>query len=343
MGTVFRRLVPGVLVAVFLAQQGRAHASEPPPAAPGIAAPEVATRPDEPGEPVYAAPTQDDRIGRVVAPVYVNGQGPFHFVVDTGANRSVISPQLASRLGLEPDPNVPLLLRGITGSQSVPSLAVDSLTIGDVELRNLRLPTVAPGVLAGADGILGVDGFERMCLYVDFVADVVTVTRRGCRKVDSYWAQSARGKLLANRLLAVRARIGRTPVRAIVDTGAERSLGNLALFRALQLKGIEGVPITAAEVLGATEHRADGLLLNTPDLILGEITVGSMQVTFGDFAVFELWELEDEPAVVLGMDVLGTAHALMIDYRRAQFSVLPIGALDAPPQVRPMGIPTRIP
>ena len=34
------------------------------------------------------------------APVMVNGQGPFDFVVDTGANRSIIATELAEQLGL---------------------------------------------------------------------------------------------------------------------------------------------------------------------------------------------------------------------------------------------------
>src|SRR5262249_19642673 len=52
-------------------------------------------------EALYAAPTRLDRIGRIVAPVMLNGRGPFRFVVDTGANRSVITTQLAAALGLE--------------------------------------------------------------------------------------------------------------------------------------------------------------------------------------------------------------------------------------------------
>ena len=47
--------------------------------------------------------TRSDRLGRVVAPVSVNGQGPFRFIVDTGANRSVLSQGLVERLGLTPE------------------------------------------------------------------------------------------------------------------------------------------------------------------------------------------------------------------------------------------------
>ena len=44
--------------------------------------------------------------------------------------------------------------------------------------------------------------------------------------------------------------------------------------------------------------------------------------------VFKLWNLEHEPAIVIGMDVLGTVDAIMVDYRRGELRVLPRGASD---------------
>ncbi|MGH8223690.1 MAG: peptidase A2A, partial [Woeseiaceae bacterium] len=36
-------------------------------------------------EPRFVAPTRRDKIGRIWAPVLINGQGPFRLVLDTGA------------------------------------------------------------------------------------------------------------------------------------------------------------------------------------------------------------------------------------------------------------------
>ena len=38
----------------------------------------------------YVSPTRRDRIGRIWAPVYINNQGPFRLVLDTGASRSCV-------------------------------------------------------------------------------------------------------------------------------------------------------------------------------------------------------------------------------------------------------------
>src|SRR4051812_37599778 len=77
---------------------------------------------------VYVAATNSDSIGRIMTPVFVNGVGPFAFMVDTGASSSVIAPRVARRLSLVPNLSSTKLLRGITGSEEVPTVLVDSIT-----------------------------------------------------------------------------------------------------------------------------------------------------------------------------------------------------------------------
>jgi len=278
-------------------------------------------------EPVYVAPTQLDRIGRLMAPVYINGQGPYAFVIDTGASRSVIAPHVAVGLGLQPDPLKSLELRGVTGAEVVPSVYVDRLEAGAIVLRKQYLPVVTPSVFADADGILGVEGFANMCLHADFVDRSIAILKKGCPRTSDDWAR-ARATLRFGGLLTIKARMrGPSRVTAIVDTGAERSLGNLPLLRALDLEQAAENPANATNVFGATSHRASGHLLQTPRIFLGDLEVADLKVTFGDFDVFRLWGLDEEPAIVIGMDVLGTVSALMIDYRRAELRVLPRGVI----------------
>lgn len=292
------------------------------------------------GETVFAAPTIADRVGRVLAPVYVNGRGPYRFIVDTGANRSVIAPRVAAKLGLVPDAAKPILLQGVTGSVSVPSIEVHELAAGDTQLRNLRVPIVDAAVFADADGILAVDSFAGMCLDVDFTANAVTITRGSCRRPGPNWAR-VRGRLLFGQLMVVDAKIGRTLVRAIVDTGSERSLGNPALLQALDLERRADDPRSETQVVGATDHRVEGNVVESPEVRLGEISIGNLAVTFGDLNVFKLWGFVDEPAIVLGMDILGTAAQLRIDYRRVEFAILPQGA-PGKPNLNFPPVPTRI-
>ena len=292
-------------------------------------------------EVVYAAPTLPDRIGRIMAPVLVNGRGPYFFVIDTGASRSAIAPHVTQALGLEPDPGQRLVLRGVTGVEEVQAIAIERLQAGAIVLEDQQLPMIESRVFANADGILGVDGFKDMCLHADFARNRVSITADGCPRLRRGWVRIP-ASLRFGRLINIDAVIRSKRVHAIIDTGAQRSLGNLALLRALSLERRAEDPVSDTYVIGSTSHEVDGNLLVAPTLYLGRIGIQRMRVTFGDFSVFETWGLADEPAILVGMDVLGRVDALMIDYRRVELRILPRGS-SGEPSIRKIFTPTRIP
>lgn len=290
---------------------------------------------------VYVAATRPDRIGRIMAPVFVNGTGPFAFVVDTGASSSVLSPRVVTRLALQSDAARSKLLRGITGSEVVPTVAVKSITAGEITLRDRFLPVVEPRVLADADGIFGADAFAQGCLHVNFRESRVSILRKSCPRVGDTW-ETLRAEMRFGGLPVVHARVGRTAVLAIVDTGAERSLGNRALLVAAGLEPALKDPNTQRQVFAATSQAVFGNLLAAPPVSLGGIDIGNLHLVFGDFEVFQMWGAANVPAIVLGMDVLGTTQALMIDYKRGEFRLLPQGAENTM-RYRPRTTPSRIP
>jgi predicted aspartyl protease len=332
--SVFTRiLAPAVLAAL------NAFAANPDPIVPEIEVPPTAEI--KPEDFVSVAATRPDRIGRVMAPVFVNGVGPFAFVVDTGASSSVISPRVVARLKLVADPARSKLLRGITGSEIVSTVAVERITAGEIILPKSELPVVEPRVFADADGILGADAFARGCLYVNFASARVSILRTACPRVGENW-EVMRAKLQFGGLAVVNARVGNTPVKAIIDTGAERSLGNPALLAASGLQALADDPQSRKQVFAATSQAVFGNLIATPSIRLGGVEIGNLRVVFGDFEVFRMWGVGDQPAIVLGMDILGTTQALMIDYRREEIRFLPQGEENAV-RVRKRVTPTRLP
>lgn len=308
----------------------------------GIATPQVPEEESVEVEeaPVYVAPTQADRIGRIMVPVFVNGRGPYAFVIDTGASRSAIAPHVVAELGLVPDPEHQLSVRGVTGTATVSSVAINRLKVGEITLEHQLLPVIEPSVFADADGILGVEGLEKACLHADFINQSVAITRNGCPSFRKSWPR-VKADLHFGRLAVVKGRFRKTAVRAIIDTGAARSLGNQALLRALELEQQAEEPLNATQVLGATEQRLPGSMIGAPPLYFGEVKIADIQITFGDFEVFRLWNFDDEPAILVGMDVLGTSDALMIDYRRSELRILPPGAMNEQ-RIREGGWPGRI-
>lgn len=338
-----------VLIALLIAAAASASDSIVP-SEPGVpAGAEVATPAAEIAPPadikpedfIYVAATQPDRIGRVMAPVFVNGVGPFAFMVDTGASSSVIAPRVARRLSLVPDLSATKLLRGITGSEEVPTVLVDNITAGGIELQKSSLPVVEPRVFADADGIFGADAFARGCLHVNFVRGKLNILQRGCPRVDDPW-ETIRARTAFGGLVVVDAHVGSTLAVGIIDTGAERSLGNPALLASLKLSKRQQSLRERTQVYAATSQAVFGDLVLTPKVRMGGVSMNNLPVVYGDFEVFHIWGVADKPAIVLGIDVLGMTDAMMIDYKRSTVHVLPHGA-SSTPSMRRHGVPSRLP
>jgi predicted aspartyl protease len=269
-------------------------------------------------EPRFVAPTRRDRIGRIWAPVTINGKGPFRLVLDTGASRSAITSRVAEILGIPPDASRSVLLRGVTGTITVPTIRVDSFAVGDVILTPATLPIVTDA-LGGAEGVLGTDGFAGMRIYIDFKHDLITIARSHGERVPADFATLTLERSPAN-LLVTRAQVGDVRVHAIIDTGGQATIGNEAMRVALMRRDNKG---QANYVIDVTSTSQDARFFPSPPLQLGSITIQGARITYGDMRIFEHWHLIKEPAVLIGMDVIGLLEVFVIDYRRHEIQLRP--------------------
>jgi predicted aspartyl protease len=277
--------------------------------------------PSDPDEPLFAAPTQVDRIGRILAPVMVNGRGPFRFVLDTGANHSTVSPLLLNALGLEMSDAQLKRVHGVTGTALVPTVLIDKLQAGTLIMENSYMPVVQTSINLQAHGILGVAGLQQARVFVDFRRDSVTISRSRVRREDlrEYFVIDA--SRVEGGLLAVNVTVRGVRAKAVIDTGAEVTLGNLALRDALRARHRRHPEPRITDVFGATMQVAQGESELTPTINLGAISINHVDITYGDFHIFDAWNLKDRPAMLIGMDVLGVADALVIDFRSRQLLV----------------------
>jgi predicted aspartyl protease len=276
---------------------------------------------------LLAAPTTHDHIGRVVVPVMINGQGPFRFVVDTGASHSTISPTTVTALGLKARQQS-VVLDGITGSTAVPAVTVDRLEAGVWTLERTAMPVVWAPVLGGADGILGAAGLSTQSLVVDFQHNRVAIAGHMGLSMRSE-AMRVHGVRMADGLMAIKAMVGTVQVRAVIDTGAERSLGNLALREAVISPKMKGAEANLTSVYGATKDVESGELLKVPTISMQSMRIEDVALVFGDFHIFKVWNLEDKPALIIGMDVLGTTASLGIDFKNEDIYLASAATSDA--------------
>lgn len=277
-------------------------------------------------EPRFVAPTRRDRIGRIWAPVYINDKGPFRLVLDSGANHSGINTHVAEVLGLPPDQSRQVMLRGVTGSVAVSTVRVDSFNVGDIAFGTSQLPIVTDA-LGGADGILGTDGMSERRILVDFRHDLITITRSHNQRADVGF-RTIPFQLVRGNLLSIDASVGGVRIKAIIDTGGQVTIANLALREALERRRSSRLATRPDTIMGVTTDVQEGDSAHTPPLVMGAddrgeaIVIRYKDVTFGDMHIFEHWHLTGEPVMLIGMDALGLLDTLIIDYRRHELQIL---------------------
>lgn len=278
----------------------------------GVAMDDVAGASEQTSE---AGATRLDRGGRVIAPVMVNGQGPFRFIVDTGANRSAVSSDLARALGLsEVGVGNVHTVHEVT---SVPLAQVASIQYGALGMGAAQLPVLGSAVLAGQDGLLGVDALRGRRLVLDFENRCIEIAEAQSARRLRGWT-SVRGDLRHGHLMLTRGAVRNRRINVLIDTGSSASLANPALLRHLQgiAVDVEEVRENPVRVLTAGAPILLERAIFLPSVEVGAVEAQNITAFVGDFHIFDLWDLTDQPTLLVGMDVLSYARGLAIDYHR---------------------------
>jgi predicted aspartyl protease len=261
--------------------------------------------------------------GRIVVPVRIDGKGPFRFLLDTGANGSMVAPRLVAALGLVARSGKFERVEGVTGTQPLPWVLIRRLRVGRIVKTDVRMPICTSPIVTRLDGILGMAGFGPVRVAVDFRHHRVAISRSSPGMLWGFLDIHARRT--ADGLLMVPARVGGVRVEAVIDTGSPDTLGNLALRRALLSRTGLGA---STPIYGVTRQISVGTHAVVPNLILGPAAIEHLPIVYSDVPIFRQWHLESRPAVIIGMDVLGSVDTLVLDYPRARVYILP-----APPPI----------
>lgn len=253
-----------------------------------------------------------DASARMTLPAQINGHGPFAFTIDTGADRSVVSDSLAAELAL-PSAGAAMLI-GIVGPQPVPTVTLDRLRIGHRERRGIAAPVLPRGAL-GASGFIGLDALAGESVLLDFRRNRISIARSPEEAmVDDPEVIVVTGKSRFGQLILTDARVGGTKIYAIIDTGAQNTIGNLA-FRALM--GRSG-PLRDGgnRIVGVTGAELPAEAGTVPRIRLGGMTLVDMPVAYADIQTFHRFGVGEKPAILLGMDVLRGFERVAVDFRR---------------------------
>jgi hypothetical protein len=265
--------------------------------------------------------------GRATVPIELNGGGRYRFAVDTAANCSVVAEDLVTPLGLEPMGE--LGMHTLVGREIAPAVRADRLRSGALDIRYPRLAVGKRAAMAGLDGLIGTDLLHEHRLTLNFRGtDRIRIAPSNAPTRTFRDQFTARSELIASGepgfgdLLVIPARIGLTSGYAIVDTGAEGTLINrpaAVAGRATPLILPDGRHQFRIQSPTGQAIVADAMTLRT--LAFAGVTVSAMPVAVGDFHTFRYAGLQDQPAVLIGLDVFQLFASVYIDLKRGEFVV----------------------
>ncbi len=111
----------------------------------------------------------------IMVDVRINGSASARLMLDTGADRTLISPRALAAAGVTlTRPVARAEMHGVTGSDRMDFVVVESLEVG--EARVTRLPVAAYEMpLARGDGLLGRDFLDRFNVSLDAARGVLTL------------------------------------------------------------------------------------------------------------------------------------------------------------------------
>ncbi|MCU6455365.1 aspartyl protease family protein [Sphingomonas sp. A2-49] len=296
------------MLATSLAMPAPQQAPPPPASAPAIRLGEATI--DDTLEIAGDAVAGQQLDTRMAVRVQVNGRGPYRFVVDSGADRTVIGEGLAAALRLPA--GLPVTLHGMAGASRRETARIDTITIGGTRVDDLAAP-VLPETYLGARGLLGIDALRGQRLMLDFERQTITIedARRPVRANADEIVVTARRR--GGQLILTQARAGGVGIRAVVDTGSQLTIGNLALRDALFRRRTPPAttPVTLVSVTGETLVLPYAIV---PEMRIGGIVMRDVPVAFADLPPFALFGLADAPAMMLGTDLMGAFRRVSLDF-----------------------------
>jgi predicted aspartyl protease len=254
-----------------------------------------------------------DIYSRMTAGVRVEGRGPYDFIVDTGANQSVISAEIVASLGLPVNPSAPL--NGVAGVMMAPT------TFAVLDIAGRRKAgagfSVLPGAAIGGQGMLGLDQLGGQRLTLDFRNPSIRIETAG-RLWNAGRDVVVRGRQVSGQLTLVDADIAGLKITAFIDSGAQSSIGNMALrdLAADRNRAIGAWATTS--IVSATGQTIEAELANLPNLRLGGVKMPNWPVAFADLHTFRMWNLVDRPAILIGVDILSRFESVSLDFFRSE-------------------------
>ena len=161
--------------------------------------------------------------------------------------------------------------------------------------------------------MIGLDALAEQRLMMDFDKRTISVDDATTR------AQSLDGEIVVTarmqrgQLILTQASAQRLKVAAVVDTGSEITIGNLALRDRLVKR--RGTKLQTVEITGVTGAVAQLEYATIAELKLGSVVMRNVPMAFADLPPFAVFGIDKEPSLLLGTDLMENFRKVSLDFR----------------------------
>ena len=255
----------------------------------------------------YGLYTVETHVGRSVLFSGNPDADPVPFIIDTGASHTAAPRLIAQQLADQQVIRLDQVAHGMTGRFDTDLIFVEHLDYGlGPRVIEVAVFEEAFGSVMSAAGLLGANAFTTEIIRLDFTQGLLELLP------DDTQLPLGALTLQDGLIMGVGQMRGvDAPVRVFVDTGASVSIANAALMGArgrthtsgrVTLEGVSG----GTEALGEIRHMFSRFRVD-------DLCIGLFEITVSDVYAFDHHGWAEEPAIILGMDVL--QHAVIsIDY-----------------------------
>ena len=278
--------------------------------------------PEEPSEPGLSSSTDGvdppdtlaldtDAHYRMMVDVNIGDKGPYSFVIDTGAERTVIAQEVAAQLALKS--GTPIDLHSMGSMVRAQTVVIPRLSVNQLQVRRIQAPALEQRHI-GAAGILGIDALQSKNVLMDFKVKTMTLTNSG---EDAAWGGDVvvvRAYKKFGQLVLTNAMLNSEPVEVILDTGGQVSIGNEALRRRLAT-GSSIDPMRTIDIVSVTGEKTQADYTTVRRLTISSLIFRNLPLAFADAHLFKVLGLADKPAMTLGMDALRKFDRVSVDFR----------------------------
>jgi hypothetical protein len=277
-----------------------------------------------------AQPFRIPAYGRLVTDVFINGQGPFTFLIDTASSRSLIFEHVRAKVGLVPSQPDHLVVYGINDVAEAVPVKPDTLSIAGEAIHGLTLGVLPDEASAGPDGVLGVDVLARYFVVLDRASMQIRLLPPGPDSAHAFadWSQAPLAaqplKNMSIRFWYLKMSFNDHNFTSLFDLGSSFTLLN---WNAAEVLGVhkrdflgKGLPPQdLQDLFGKTSPavRVDNVTVRLPGKHWDDHLI-----VVADAPVFRYFNADERPAAIVGLDLLGN-NSLAIDFAGGRLFIGP--------------------